>query len=468
MRRSQVAPRAVIVAATFVASFSGSGAASAADVDVVVDSTDITLSSGDGGKHTAAVTLLNISDAPVILRASIPGDEGCTITPDPTSVQSGRRVTVTLTLGQGCDVETGADVNLRFGPQVNPTGYVVNATPAPANELRWPILGWSLPIAAAFAALTVGWVLLRMRARNNLKHSGPTIGGPTAPAASAKDPGSVPAGFYRYAIAFVTHEGETLGAQSNVLELQAPRQVGLTEIVTGPETTIARRIYRSENGGDFIRVGEIPNNTETVYNDNWQELAWSTPLRSLGTEWSFKENWVSSVTVGSGVLVALLAASNVLEAVLGFEPKAALTLMAVTGAIAAVLVGISPLFVKWFGDDQSIPTVAGTLVAAFVTLVGAIGQISVVTWLGSELATGWVRWVILGAGVAIGAVVILYAKSALWYYIWTGAAVSLPTKPDVLEGAEVVATAIARTTGEIRPDVQFAPQPVRAEGNSLL
>ena len=74
-------------------------------------------------------------------------------------------------------------------------------------------------------------------------------------------------------------------------------------------------------------------------------LALGTVLVGLGTDWSFKDNWVSSVTVGSGVLVGLLAASNILKAVLGAEPQAALALLAVVGAVAAVLVGIGPLFV---------------------------------------------------------------------------------------------------------------------------
>ena len=100
-----------------------------------------------------------------------------------------------------------------------------------------------------------------------------------------------------------------------------------------PHEAIVGRIYRSESGRRFLYVGEIADNTQTVFSDNWKVLRWKTPLTSLGADWSFKDNWVSSVTVGSGVLVALLAASNVLQAVLGFEPKAALTLMAVAGAL---------------------------------------------------------------------------------------------------------------------------------------
>src|SRR5688500_990970 len=65
--------------------------ASAQGVDVFVDSTEITLESGDGDTQTAKVTLGNISDSPVSVQAAIPDDAGCTITPSPNSIKSGRR-----------------------------------------------------------------------------------------------------------------------------------------------------------------------------------------------------------------------------------------------------------------------------------------------------------------------------------------------------------------------------------------
>src|SRR5215470_3709060 len=98
--------------------------------------------------------------------------------------------------------------------------------------------------------------------------------------------------------------------------------------------------------------------------------------------------------------------------------------MAVAGAVGAVLVGISPLFVKLIGDDLSLPTIGGTLIAAFVTIVGSVGQISTMTWQVTELASGWVKWVVIVLGATTGAVVVVYALKALWYYVLTGARVS--------------------------------------------
>jgi hypothetical protein len=133
-------------------------AATAASVDVVVDSTEATLKPADGGEQTAKVTVANISDSLVNLEGSIPGDTGCTVIPNPTSIQSGRRTEVTLTLSAACDVEGGGDVTLGFGSGVKPTSYVVKVAPAP-RETRWPILGWSFLISSVVAlvvASTVG------------------------------------------------------------------------------------------------------------------------------------------------------------------------------------------------------------------------------------------------------------------------------------------------------------------------
>ena len=44
------------------------------------------------------------------------------------------------------------------------------------------------------------------------------------------------------------------------------------------------------------------------------------PLLPLKTDWSFGDNWASTVSLGSSVLVALLGTSGALEALIGSEP----------------------------------------------------------------------------------------------------------------------------------------------------
>lgn len=96
----------------------------------------------------------------------------------------------------------------------------------------------------------------------------PSPGDPLAPTvAVAAGPGM--SGDYEYAISFVTAAGETLiGLLSGVVS-PSNQTVNLSNISIGGPGTIARRIYRQIAGvGDFMRVGEIANNTATTFNDS--------------------------------------------------------------------------------------------------------------------------------------------------------------------------------------------------------
>jgi hypothetical protein len=351
----------------------------AANVEVVVDSTDVTLESVGDGSHTAEVRLANLRDSAVMVAAGLTDDPGCAVDPEPDAVESGRSVAITLTLDSGCTVDGGANIELRLTPDVQPSTYVVKAVPAPAptgTEIEWSILGWSALIALGVGLLAVG-----------------VVGGP-----------------------IFWHNPKS-----------RPEKLGLT-----------------------------------------------TKLTSLGTNWSFTDNWVNTVTAGSGLLFTLLATSSLLEAVLGSAPKAGLTLMAVTGAIAAVLVGISPILVKVLGDDVAIPTIGGTLLAALVTLIGSIGQITVVTWQAADLVTSWVSYPIGVLGVLVGATVFFYAIRALRQYIADGVKVLERTYPDVMKAAFVVKDAIRKAAGapaegeaDDGPAITAPSAPVPS-GNSML
>ena len=247
--------------------------ADAATVDVVVDSTAITLSAGDNGTHVGKVTLENLSDKVITLAAGIPGDGGCDIKPDPGALDPGRLTAATLTFSPGCDVAKGADVTLSFAPQVRPSSYIVKVAPMASTTPDWSILLWAFASACGLALLLLAAVL------------------------------------------------------------------------------VWRRVVK--NGG-------------------WP--TWSKVIPGLGTDWSFKDNWAGNITIGSTVLIALFAASNILEAILGAKPEAALGLLAVAGGIASLLVGLGPLVVKSIGDDLQTPTVGGAVLAASITLIGVLGQ----------------------------------------------------------------------------------------------
>lgn len=98
----------------------------------------------------------------------------------------------------------------------------------------------------------------------------PAPGLPNAPTvADAGVVGLVPAGTYTYAITFTTDAGETsVGTASSALILSGSRKVDLTNIPTGGPGTLTRKIYRSVDGGDYIFVDDVPDNTTTTFQDN--------------------------------------------------------------------------------------------------------------------------------------------------------------------------------------------------------
>jgi hypothetical protein len=342
---------ALVFASAGVAALSQPTTARAATVDVVVDSTSVQLKEGDDGAQSAKVTLTNLRDAAVAVSASIPGDAGCDATPNPASIQPGRRTEVTVALTAGCDVKDGADIRFDFGSGVTPSSYVLKASPAPKATADWMILVWGFLIGVGVAIVVLA-------------------------------------------------------------------------------ITFGRIVYHNKH-----------------VKKQSDRFGWGTELKYLGTDWTFKDNWVGNLTVGSAALVGLLAASNVLEAILGEKPEAAIGLLAVAAALAAVFVAIGPLVLKVAGDDLSVPTIGGTLVAAGVTLVATIGEIGAVTWQAAVLTTMPVQIGVIALGAFVGVVVWLYATQALWAYALTGTKPPRRKRSETLRAAKIVADAIGKLPG---------------------
>jgi hypothetical protein len=321
--------------------------AEAATVDVVVDSTTITLSGGDNGTHVGKVTLSNLSDKMVPLTAAIPGHGGCDVKPDPRALDPGRRTEVTLTFSASCDVAKGADVTLSFGPHVRPSSSIVKVQVQASTAPDWSILLWAFASALGLTLLLLAAVLLWRRGAKKV--------------ADPKWPG------------------------------------------------------------------------------------WSKPIAGLGTDWSFKDSWAGNITIGSTVIIALLAASNILEAILGTKPEAALGLLAVAGGIASLLVGLGPLVVKSIGKDTQTPTVGGAVLAAGITLVGVLGQGGAAAIQAWKLTSQDLPRVLIAALTALVATFVFkYAVASINDWIKKAAA-DPPRKeasPEV-QAARIVAKAIA-------------------------
>lgn len=104
---------------------------------------------------------------------------------------------------------------------------------------------------------------------------------------------------------------------------------------------------------------------------------WKEELPGVDAKWSFTDSWATSVSTIGTLVVALLAASDVLTALLGDKPDAFLANVLVAGAIAAFFTGAAPLVTKAVGTSTK-PCVGGVLAGGVLTMTGVAGQLWVV------------------------------------------------------------------------------------------
>jgi hypothetical protein len=126
------------------------------------------------------------------------------------------------------------------------------------------------------------------------------------------------------------------------------------------------------------------------------------PLEHLEVTWSFKESWVSNVTVVGGLLTGLFGSSDVLTALLGSEAKSSVALATVASATAVVFTTAGPVIVASTRSRVgNFVTVGGLLAAAVVTLAGAVGELWALYRSGQALDLGgWQEGIVVGAALA--------------------------------------------------------------------
>jgi hypothetical protein len=99
-----------------------------------------------------------------------------------------------------------------------------------------------------------------------------------------------------------------------------------------------------------------------------------TPLVSMDTAWSFKDTWVSNITVGLALLTGIFASTDVIKPLLGTNADPALALATVGAAISTGLIGVAAVVLIAFKSYRhGAFSVFGLLVSAAVTLTGAGG-----------------------------------------------------------------------------------------------
>jgi uncharacterized membrane protein len=206
-------------------------------------------------------------------------------------------------------------------------------------------------------------------------------------------------------------------------------------------------------------------------------------LSGLESSWSFSDSWVSNITAGSGLVVAILGSSDLLTSVLGEKAKSAIAVSTVAGVIALALIAAAGVLVLGLRKpEQSDVTVFGLLAGAVVALAAAGGQVWAVTLLFADVDLAievfgigigdW--WIFVAAGLAT-ALLVLYAMVSLAGFIQQGTRPEEPApgpleawdSPEALAAAIVVAsggTLADREKVEAQLNVlKPTPKPTRAQ-----
>ena len=141
------------------------------------------------------------------------------------------------------------------------------------------------------------------------------------------------------------------------------------------------------------------------------------PLKYLGTTWSFKDSWVSNITVAGGLLTGILGSSDVVTALLGKDGKSSVALASVGAAIAIALTGAGAIVLQatktkivlettkkaTILKDGDFFSAGGLLAASALTLAGAYGELFVVWRSGRKLDLGGIEnWLWVAVFAAFG------------------------------------------------------------------
>ena len=374
-------------------------ASPAAAVDLILDSGPITAKALDDGQHEAEVQVLNTGSSVINFGASIPTDAGCTVTPSLSTLEPGRRSTTKLTLSRGCEVDKGTDVTLTLAGGTPASISVKIDPPTKQTKPEWEILTQAaVPALLAAIGIPLGMAvgLSRMNSATRLEE----------------------------------RKAKRLKEKQFERERQNQARAEKGHTAAGDELL---SLSKTGDPDDALYAGRI---------------GWSSELDQLGSTWSFKDSWISNVTLGASALVLLLAASDILEAVLGEKPKGALGIIAVAAGLSAFLVGLGPLLVKAIGRKTSVPTVLGVTAAGAVVAAGSLFQISAITLQGKRLTDhNVVEGLVLIAGLLTTAAVLFYAARSLIELVDTGTATKKASIDPEVQAAWIIARAI-------RPDLR--------------
>ena len=354
--------------------------------------TEPKITTDDAGKHTATLTILNTTDAPGTISATVTGQrDGCTIDAKDgkDEIAESTATEITLTFTPECQVDKGVPTTLTVtnsAPGATPTKISAKIAAPEAKASIAPRIIATVQVAIITTGLLLGGLLIghNLLLKKDLKAD-------TKPTWVA---------------------GGLAGAKSIAGVKSEPLDVSLL-----------------------------------------------APLKHLGTDWSFKDSWIANTTIGATALIALFAASDVLTTIFGSEQKNAIAFMAVTSALATVLVSLGPLLIKVITSDPEVPMALGLYIAGLVVVLGSMVQLWGATiqvtmlvetnWLNqpaTDQPPQWSEFYLVG--IAISLVVLVYAWRSLLSFVEKGTTPPKEEESETLEAAEIIASALSRSNGE--------------------
>lgn len=369
------------------------GQAFADTVAVTIDDASPMLSDAESG-YTVSLDFTNLSDAEIGLHvaAGDAEDAGCDLTVSPIALPAATRETVTVTVPVACAVaEDGFDFIVVTQSADGTQEFPVSAAPAPTDDPDWSEL-------AAFPVALLGAIIILCLALGAwivwLRPKGETT----------------------------TGTGDAEGGGSSSATEDAAEAGGI------PSAT-----------GDAAKAG---GNVSAV----WAEFR--APLEYLDTTYSFKDSWVSNVTVISGLLTGIFGSSETLKAFLGEEADQAVALSTIGAAVALAFVGAGPIFLLAAekGGENRAPTVFGLLIASALTLAGAFGEIWIVFKSASKLELGGLEKNVWLPSLAAATLLLVYAVRAFLATIHDGQTKPKQTDPDAVAAAKLIVEALKAHT----------------------
>lgn len=356
-----------------------SGALAGADTPgggVAVDGTEVTAKTADG-KTTADVVVINAGASSSTLVGTV-APATCVVTPRRSTVAPNQSTKLTLTLEEGCPEDAAVIVDLDgSGPLPG-----VTVKPAEAKESDWSTmvqgawLGVVMALAVAIWGLGAFW-------------KAPAPGTPVERAATYEQVKAV------------------VNARMAALEVSPS---------TGPPTS------------SLV----------------WKELP-EQPGYSLGSTvanleagWSFKDSWVSNISVAATAFITLATSADLFTAILGEKPDAALGVMTVSGLVAAVVIGVANTVVKVIGPSTKKVTVFGLLLSTTLVVFAAGMQAATVGFTASHAldGEGLAPWA-LALMLLVCLAVVVYGGKTLAEALAGGRSDALPTVPaDALDAWE--------------------------------